>query len=184
MSQHVPPRVDHWPAAVISSAIRQGTLVRCGPGYRPVTWPESPLVRCTAIAWALTPKYAACNHTAAWIWGGSRAPGTVIEISVRTGRVPYRQQPGTTQHEYVLSEGDVVNVGDYWVTSPVRTVFDLLRSTREFTVADMAACRLLLAHHSAGAELLAARARTTSPAGSKRILERLARIYAVNRYTS
>ena len=51
-------------------------------------------------------------------------------------------------HEFQLAPGDVLLFGEFAVTSPARTVFDLLRSPDDFDLASRVACRLLFARHA------------------------------------
>ena len=147
MSAKYPPRVDHWPPALRSAALLTGTLVRCGPGYRPVSWPDNAVARCTAIGGLLAQRYAAIEDTAAWIWGVRRSPGSPIRLLTRRGRAPasfeaVHSDIDVLVSNYRLTPGDVVELAGYGVTSRIRTVYDLLRAQcgRERLVA----CRLLL----------------------------------------
>lgn len=149
MTLQTPPRTDHWPAAALSAAVLSGTLVRCGPGYRPVSWPETPVTRCVAIAAYLTPRLAAIEETAAWIWGFARSPGTPLRFLARQGRAPasfeqLAQGVETHVSQYKLHPGDIELLGGYAVTSRARTAYDLLRSRSPLTRTRRVTCRLLL----------------------------------------
>ena len=188
-----PPGFDHWPQALRSAALHEGTLRRCGPGTRAAAWPESPGVRLTAIARVLTQTRAAAGQTAAWVWGCCRSPGSPLTLIATRGRAPHGlvraaalDTPARVR-EFRLREGDIVRVAGRAVTGHVRTCFDLLRDPAPLTPARRAAVRLLLAHasheHRTAAPLsgrcgpverLAARARETNRAEGARALRRLA----------
>ncbi len=87
------PRWDRWPEAVRSAELRAGSLVRCGPGYRPVGWPETPRVRAAALAPWLGAGRTAVLGTAAWIWGAAREPGSPLEIATEA-RAELRAEHG------------------------------------------------------------------------------------------
>lgn len=144
-----PPRLDRWPPAVRSAEVLRGTAVRCGPGLRLVSWPETPAVRASAIAAELSGRIGV-QLTAAWIWGAARDPGARLEFSVPRGLpLPGTASSGVVLHEYRISEHETVRVGGFLVTSPVRTIYDLLRAPR-FEAAERLACRVMLAYLVAG----------------------------------
>lgn len=87
------PRWDRWPEAVRSAELRAGSLVRCGPGYRPVGWPETPWVRAAALAPWLGAGRTAVLGTAAWIWGAAREPGSPLEVATEA-RAELREEHG------------------------------------------------------------------------------------------
>ncbi|WP_336659534.1 hypothetical protein [Leucobacter sp. USHLN153] len=149
------PALEHWPEAIRSAERLRGTLVRCGPGLRPVAWPETPRVRLSALAPWLTPKsggpVVAVGATAAWVWGAMRTPHTLLECST-IGR-ERRQFPPHSRvklHHYSLDEHDIVWFGRGGVTTPARTLCDVLRSSEELSRVERVACRLLLLRLPAG----------------------------------
>ncbi|KIP53045.1 hypothetical protein [Leucobacter komagatae] len=177
------PRVDHWPPALRSAAVLTGTLVPCGPGLRPVSWPESPATRCAAIGGLLAERYAAVEDTAAWIWGASRSPGQPIRLVSLRGRAPasfsiVSSEMPVLVSTFRLAPGDLVEVAGYRVSSRARTAFDLLRAPSEFTVARRAACRLLFRSERGIAEQVAERARQASRVDSGRAQARLRALLA------
>lgn len=178
MTPQHPPRTDHWPQALRSAAMRSGTLVRCGPGLRPVSWPEIPGTRCAAIAEHFSERLAAAEDTAAWIWGARRSPGEPLAFVTIGGRLPLGAAGSARRvREYRLEASDLVQIGAYSVTSRLRTAYDLLRSPAPFTAEQRAACRLLLVRTSDGKELLAERAMRTNRAEGSRVLRRLTSCY-------
>lgn len=159
LPQHAPyppiPRFDQWGPAVLSSEVLRGTLVSCGPGYRLAAWPDTPRVRAHALApWLATP-YLAVGPTAAWIWGACRDPGRPLHVATVDGRrAPRHIGTDRTVRQLRLQEKDVVELGLVTVTTPLRTVFDLLRAPGEFGAPGRITCRILLSHIPAGGESL------------------------------
>ncbi|KAM9862443.1 hypothetical protein ACI1US_01765 [Leucobacter sp. BZR 635] len=179
MTPPAPPRVDHWPPALRSAALLTGTLVRCGPGYRPVSWPDNATARCTAIASVLSERYAAIEDTAAWIWGVRHSPGAPLRLLTRRGRAPARFELSNSEFEvhisnYRLAPGDVVEIAGYAVTTRLRTAYDLLRSTAPLEGARLVAVRLLLLSEPGARRRLFDRAERASRADRARIARRLA----------
>lgn len=178
MTPQHPPRLDHWPQTLRSAALRRGTLARCGPGLRPVSWPETPETRCAAIADRFGAKLVAAGDTAGWIWGARRSPGVVLEFTTRKGRPSASAVSQTSSiREYRLEAGEVVHLGAYAVTSRERTAFDLLRSPFPLTFERRAACRLLLVRSSSPVELLLERAAHSSKVDRGRVAMRLSECY-------
>lgn len=140
------PRFDAWAPAVQSAELLRGTLVRCGPGRRLVGWPESPRVRALALSPWLTDQRIAVRLTAAWIWEAAASPGHPLRFAMRDGRRATRSpSPAFTLQQFRMQSGDVVQLDDFMVTSPLRTLFDLLRSSGDAGREHRVACRLLLA---------------------------------------
>ncbi|MGW9021473.1 hypothetical protein ACWGOE_08340 [Leucobacter chromiiresistens] len=145
------PRIHEWPPAVRSAERLRGTLVPCGPGMRPVAWPETPRVRLSALAPWLEERYVAIGLTAAWVWGAARSPGDPLQCStVGRKRPPARRAPGVAVHEHALAAADFARIGRESVTTPTRTLCDLLRSAGAFGVESRVACRILLAREPGG----------------------------------
>ena len=116
----------------------------CGPGLRSVGWPETPRVRLTALAPWLTGGRVATHLTAGWVWGAARAPGHTLQVSARAHR---RRDAQNTEwlriYELRYTEADTKRFGDFSVTTPLRTVLDLLYDDG-FGRAERIACRLLI----------------------------------------
>lgn len=146
----VPPALYRWPKAVQSAALLRGTAVRCGPGIRLASWPDSPSVRATAIGAFGAEDRVATHLTAAWIWRAAPEPGEPLEFSVSRGRGHWRDpRQDLLLHEYRLGPTDIVHLGSFAATHPVRTLYDLLRATR-FDAPQRFACRMLLTHFVGG----------------------------------
>lgn len=173
-----PPRVDHWPVALRAAARLSGTLVACGPGLRPVGWPETPVARCAALGGLLSGRYAAAEDTAAWVWGALRTPGRPLRAITPAGRAPPSFASVSPDYpvrasNFTLLPGDVIDLDGYLVTSPERTLYDLYRSPTEWTREREVATRLLhlLARHARAS--LPARLAGASRADRARVARRL-----------
>lgn len=158
----IPPRLDRWPAAVRSAELLRGAAVRCGPGVRLISWPETPAVRAAAISRAFEHDRVAARLTAAWIWGAAREPGTPLRFIASRGRLLGDvMRAGIAVHEYRLEGSEIAEVGGLSVTTPVRTVYDLLRAPH-LGRRELVACRCLLGRNGVRAGLrafIAARSR-------------------------
>ena len=144
------PRVHEWAHAIRSAERMRGSLVPCGPGLRPVAWPETPRVRLAALAPWLGEQYVAIGMTAAWVWGAARHPGTPLQCSTIGRKRPPRTTPEVAVHEHSLTAADFTRFGRASVTTQTRTLCDLLRSASPLTSTRRVACRLLLLQHSRG----------------------------------
>lgn len=174
---HSPPDYSRLPAVVIRAELRRGTLLRCGPGVRSPGWPDCSRVRAAALAPWWPVGHVAIGGAAAWIWGACRDPGRPLHFAApRPRRSHVDIHPMIRTHEYEFAaHGDLVDVGDgRVVTTPERTVFDLLTMEDAFADAHRVACRIMLlttpdARARAGARLQGAR-----PTMRTRALHRLA----------
>lgn len=145
-----PPPLGRWPVAVLTAERLRGSLVVCGPGFRPLGWPETPRVRLAALAASTLHGHAdvpliAVASTAAWVWGVARAPRATLEFSTpRRQRYPHMPPSGVVIHEYALDTKDATWFGPLGVATPLRVICDLLRTPGEFSQSDRVACRLLM----------------------------------------
>ncbi|MBC9935193.1 MULTISPECIES: hypothetical protein [unclassified Leucobacter] len=169
-----PPPIHLLPPAVRSAERLRGTLVPCGPGLRPVAWPEAPRVRAATLEQLCSPSLAAVLATAAWVWGARRALDRPVEVAGgRGGAAAERFDPGLRVRDLRFDAGELHQFGGLRVSTPARTVSDLLRLREDFGAPDRAACRLLLRLVPGGAaEVAASLARHPVP-HRRRALERL-----------
>ncbi len=173
MSVLTPP-VDHWPAALKSAASLQGTLIAVGPGFRPAAWPDTSATRCAALGSLLTPKFAAANLTAAWVWRACPDPQSPLSFITRQGRVPPLMQiPGVELREFTLADGELTYIGEFAVTSPLRTAFDIVRAESSFTKFRVTVCRRLLDISGLGWEALQQRAALSNNVDRARVQHRV-----------
>ena len=170
MLQRKLPRIDHWPQALKSAAVRQGTLIEVGPGYRPASWPDTPATRCASIGSLLTERFAAAVYTAAWVWGACESPGTPLTFITRGGRVPpLAGTQGVSLREFTLRDEDLFYIGKFAVTTPPRTVFDIVRSQPSLSAASTQICCRLLQRDAGGREVVELLASRSSKADRARV---------------
>lgn len=93
---------------------------------------EAPRHRAQAVLGARSPRLIAELGTAAWIWGATAHPDR-LEFAVTPDA---RARIGPGQHivvrEIVYDLGDVTVLDGCRVTTPLRTILDLVRSDEQF----------------------------------------------------
>jgi hypothetical protein len=121
-----------------------GTLVPCGPGLRPLGWPESPMVRRIALGVLMPNTFIASHMTAAWVWGAAAEPGAPLRSIQLPSKRSANYQPRSTETLHIahsrISRRDISFMDDLAVTTPLRTALDILRDPHTFNEAQMAAC--------------------------------------------
>lgn len=111
----------------LSAARLDGLVFEVGTGYMPADAPEGPSARVTALGQILCPGFAASGSTAAWVHGVGDASPLRHHIQRTVDRRP-RVKAGrnVVVHESRLSAHDFVWIADAAVTSPLRTLTDLV----------------------------------------------------------
>lgn len=152
------PRIDLLDFPVLQREHAKGTLVRCGPGLRPVAWPESPRTRLMALGLFVWERAAVTRFSAAWVWGAAAAATDPFECVVtavyltRFGGIqpdhPNFPQCSVTYRTTRMKRSECVwfcnrQVG---VTNVSRTLYDLCRDST-FLPPHRAAIRLLRAKY-------------------------------------
>lgn len=145
-----PPSFSTLSAAVRSAELLRGSLVRCGPGVRGVGWPETSGVRALALPHpdAGGHELVAVAYTAAWVWGAEWNNDSPIVFStlqrmrfLRTAIAPLHVR------EYAIAPSDTVAICGVRVTTPERTVYDLLYLDEdEYELYGVNALRSLVEH--------------------------------------
>ncbi len=111
----------------LSSARLDGLVFEIGSGYMPADVPEDRSARMTALGPILCPGFAASGSTAAWIHGVGNAPPFQHHIQrVVEHRPRVKTAPNVVVHETRLPPGDIVAIAASHVTSPQRTMTDLV----------------------------------------------------------
>ena len=116
--------------------------------------------------------------TAAWVYGVRADPPAALHVCVdRARRGTASVPPGFDLRQCALDRNDVVRIGGTRVTSPLRTVVDLLRTEQRFTagLALQLQALLDLAGATSGDCRMHIRRRAQSP-GTRRALVRLAAV--------
>ncbi|WP_271178823.1 hypothetical protein [Leifsonia poae] len=188
-----PPTI---PQAELSALRLDGQLYRVGDSYATLDTPDTHELRAEAFALLAAPSMIADRRTAAWIHGVRAEPPPVLHACVdRARRGPASNPPGIDLRQCALERGDVLRVGRARLTSPLRTVVDLLRTEQRFTAGLALQVQALLALAGvAPAECQAHIKRHIQSPGTRRALVRLAAVPqhraapesqpALTRYTS
>jgi hypothetical protein len=177
-----PPPIHLLPPAVRSAERLHGSLVPCGPGFRPVGWPNTPRIRAAALTGHCAPNTTAVLDVAAWVWGTRRAPSYPLDIARKGGgTATERFNPMLRVHDLHFRTGEVIAFGKIRVSTPQRTLYDLLRLKSEFSAIERASCRLLLQLVPGGVATIIERISTHASPHRKRALARLAGLHARER---
>jgi len=145
---------DRLSRAELTAACLDGHLVELGDAYMPADAVETAALRAGALAPLLGDTLAATHLTAAWIHGGIPHPPArhTVQRAVerRLHLVPDRH---VVYRDLSVQPEDVDLIGGVRVTTPVRTLIDLARTTD--AVHARAACQLALVHPAAVARAIA-----------------------------
>lgn len=148
------------PVAISSAELLHGTLRRLGPGIVPAHWPDTSLTRAAALRDYLRSNLIPCGMTAAWIWQtappptlshpqpSQQATSTSRQMHFpltfcTAGSLTQKVPSWYSLHRFKLAPQDVIKLGTISVTSPARTLADILRSRIELTRTVIVTCRLL-----------------------------------------
>jgi len=93
---------------------------------------EAPAHRARAVLGSRTPRLIAELSTAAWIWGAGPQPERFEFAVTPDARARLAPSEHAAVREIVFEHGDVVDLDGCRVTSPLRTVVDLARSSASF----------------------------------------------------
>lgn len=111
----------------LSAARLDGDVVELGEAYIPADLVEGPALRAGAVATLIPTDTAASGPTAAWIHGAGSAPPVqhhVRRVSERRLRVAVDLR--VVFHDGRVAASDICMLGDVAVTTPERTMCDLL----------------------------------------------------------
>ena len=137
---------DDLPLAELSAMRLDGELVAVDRCFAPFDEFPSPRQRASALVGSVHDRLIAERRTAAWIWGALDPPPAIHEFCTAwDARVTRRPAPHLTIREVVLGDDDVQNVAGLPVTTPRRTVADLVRFTESWTPAQRSMVERLLA---------------------------------------
>lgn len=135
----------------------RGALLQCGPGLRGAGWPDDARVRLSALAPWLEGEVAASHMTAAWVWGAAEAPPAPLCVAAHAGQHGGFHDGRVRRYELRFSPNDTVRLGNFLVTTPLRTILDMLYEPNRFTENEQHACKRLLDSHEDHTEALQAR---------------------------
>ena len=136
------PSLFYRPGALLSpqelnAARLDGLLVEIGEGYMPADLPEDAGARAAALSPILTPGYAASGPTAAWVHGVGDAPPSRHHIQRAVDHRPrIEQRREVIAHEGRIPPADLIFVAAVPVTTPLRTLTDLVLTSGRYRECD------------------------------------------------
>ncbi|MCS3842556.1 type IV toxin-antitoxin system AbiEi family antitoxin [Microbacterium sp. AK031] len=132
------PSLFYRPGALLSqqelgAARLDGLLVEVGEGYMPADLPEDAGARAAAVSPILSPGYAASGPTAAWVHGvGDTPPARHHTQRAVDHRPRISQRSDVIAHEGRVPPSDLVVIGVIPVTTPLRTLTDLVLTSGRY----------------------------------------------------
>jgi hypothetical protein len=147
----VPPDL---PMPELCAARLDGELYVVDAAYAPIDTPFTIETRAASLGTWTHHRLIAEQHTAAWVWGALTDPPRRHEFCARIDR---RTRPpfgsAFSVREVVIDESEVVIVAGMRVTSPVRTVIDLVRFCSPFSAREVEMVRELRRSHAVTPEV-------------------------------
>jgi hypothetical protein len=136
---------DRLSRAELCAARLDGDLVEVGEAYLPADAVETAALRARSLLPLLTPTVAAAHTSAAWIHGALDAPPARHTLQRCVGwRLHQRWSRRFVYRESQLPAEDLMHLGGIAVTTPARTLVDLVRGGDP---ADRAAAHVLATLH-------------------------------------
>lgn len=126
--------------AELTAACLDGHLVGLGEGFIVADTVETPQMRAASVAVLATELVATCLDTAAWVWGARADPPQRHDFTRLSGTTTALGRRSAL-HNLRTSVDDIVTLVSVNVTTPERTVYDLVRSDHPAAI-DM--CRNLI----------------------------------------
>ncbi|MDP3949857.1 SAM-dependent methyltransferase [Microbacterium sp.] len=132
------PSLFYRPGALLSqqelgAARLDGLLVEVGEGYMPADLPEDAGARAAAVSPILSPGYAASGPTAAWVHGvGDTPPARHHTQRAVDHRPRIDQRRDVIAHEGRVPHSDLIVIGEIPVTTPLRTLTDLVLTSGRY----------------------------------------------------
>lgn len=149
-SYPTPPSLLSLDPIELKSLALGGALIHLGNGYRPAGWPDTPASRTRAMERFTLPELVFISTTAAWIWGAPiDCPDAPKLSTIEAKRFPATLIKGLRVHEYHVSAEEIINFAELKVSSPTRTLYDLLfLSETEYKRRGRTAVRYLVNQYS------------------------------------
>jgi len=166
---------DDLPEPELRAAVLDGELYAVGDRFSSVADVDDAWARAHSVMSTAGSRTIAARRTAAWIWGGcAEAPRTlecVVSSTSRGGGPP----AGARVSEVQIDVDEVVRLpGDVLVTSPARTVLDLLRGLDWSPTMERLALAVLVEHAVDAREVLRLSRRRPAAPGRAHASVRLA----------
>jgi hypothetical protein len=156
MTQRLPDVLDErdLPSAELCAARLDGELFPVAGGLVVATAPDLPSVRAALARGGLPDRVVVERRSAAWVHGARALPPARHAHCVSSSA---RAQPGAgALREVRFAEGELRRLGEVLVTSPLRTVLDLVRADEPLDDQDERSIRELLRIAGSTAEEAAA----------------------------
>jgi hypothetical protein len=134
------------PEVELQAAALDGDVCRVAGSWASIADPDDEWRRAEALADSLGPLVVAARGTAAWIWGARAAAPRRLEGVVPSCARHHDDRPGVTVGEVLIDDDEITRLGRVRVTSPTRTVLDLLRADDWSSGAERLVRTLLVDH--------------------------------------
>ena len=119
---------DDLPAAELQAVLLDGDVYPLAGAYCLIGELETPRHRARAVLGGRSPRLIAELHTAAWIWGATDHLARLRFAVSPDARTRLPPGAGHVLREIVHSPGDVATLDGLSVTTPLRTILDLVRA--------------------------------------------------------
>lgn len=130
----------HLSATELRSALLDGEVTALGDGFVPVDLPISPTERAASLVETITDgRVILADRTAAWVWGWCLEPGPLRTCVSIGARIPSTDRRRLGAREAVIDDDEVRSLAGIRVTTPLRTLVDLVRHAAEADIVELAA---------------------------------------------
>ena len=163
------------PLAELHAARLDGELVAVDDCFSPIDEPDDTLHRARSLAMTSPRRLIAERDSAAWVLGArDRPPSRHQFCADATARTSASAASRHQFREVVIDETEILSIGGLRLTTPIRTVIDIARSSSRFTASERASAAILMNRGGFGAaECLAIMNRRRNLPGKQRALARL-----------
>ncbi|GAA3585028.1 hypothetical protein GCM10022198_05410 [Klugiella xanthotipulae] len=128
----------------LSAAVLQGELVPCGLAFLTAGTTDTPIVRAKTMSVGLSPAATLERFSAAWVYACTRELEIPVALCVSTRQRKRLSYPVPfTSRQVVLAEKERLLLGGVSVTTPLRTVCDILLVEETWSVRERVTCRLI-----------------------------------------
>ncbi len=118
----------HLSATELRCAMLDGELTALGDGFVPVDVPISAAERAASLVETITDgRVILADRTAAWVWGWCLEPGPLRTCVSIAARIPSTDRRRLGAREAVIDDDEERSLAGIRVTTPLRTLVDLVR---------------------------------------------------------
>ncbi|TQL47953.1 hypothetical protein FB562_1032 [Homoserinimonas aerilata] len=129
----------------LQAARLDGEVFAIDDCFSPIDEFERGTHRGMSLAATVSHKLIAERRTAAWIHGARANPPVVHQLCVSlSARAHVPWNPRIAVREVVITAEEILSIGGFAVTTPMRTVLDYLRTSAEFDEDDATEVRALM----------------------------------------